>query len=161
MLWKTAAAFVAPRLLRPSSTSRASSTIYGTANSLVMSPGNAPDAAAAPADPHLWLEDVLGEKQLAWVEEENRKCIAAVGDPKETESYARIKAILDSKVSERFAGRWRCVHFDFAIALLLSLPHATAYFLPSCSLTCFVFIFTYEIMIAIAGQNSLRISHRK
>jgi len=54
-------------------------------------------AAAAAADPHLWLEDVLGERQLAWVEDVNKKCIDAVGDPKETEAYERIKAILDSK----------------------------------------------------------------
>ena len=59
-------------------------------------------AAAAPAaattdDPHKWLEDVLGEKQLAWVEEQNKKTIAAIGDPTETSTYQRILSILDSK----------------------------------------------------------------
>ena len=46
-------------------------------------------------DPHFWLEDVLGEKQLAWAEERNKHCIAQVGDPKETKAFERIKAILE------------------------------------------------------------------
>lgn len=55
-------------------------------------------AAAAPSDdPHLWLEDVLGDKQLSWVEERNDECLEALGDPKETETYKRILSILDSK----------------------------------------------------------------
>ena len=59
-----------------------------------------PSAVAAAADPHFWLEDVLGQKQLAWVEQKNKECIDAVGDPKETDSYKRIKDILDSKVRD-------------------------------------------------------------
>lgn len=55
-------------------------------------------SAAAIEDPHLWLEDVLGEKQLSWVEERNAECIGYVGDPRETDCYRRIKDILDSKV---------------------------------------------------------------
>jgi len=54
-------------------------------------------SAASPVDPHLWLENILGEKQLAWVEQCNRRCLDHVGDPKETASYQRIKDILDSK----------------------------------------------------------------
>ena len=46
-------------------------------------------------DPHWWLEDVLGEKQLAWVEERNKHCIEHVGDPKKTPAFARIKGILE------------------------------------------------------------------
>ena len=61
-----------------------------------MAPSSATSSAAS-ADPHIWLEDVLGEKQLAWVDGVNRKCIDHVGDPKGTESYRRIKSILDSK----------------------------------------------------------------
>jgi len=48
-------------------------------------------------DPNVWLEDILGEKQLEWVEQRNAECIAAVGDPKETPAYKRILDILDSK----------------------------------------------------------------
>jgi len=66
-----------------------------------MTSGNATTAAAAAADPHLWLEEVLGEKQLAWVEKCNKGCLVDVGDPKETDSYKRIKDILDSKVRQR------------------------------------------------------------
>eukprot|EP01046_Picozoa_sp_COSAG06_P051814 COSAG06_NODE_8546_length_2133_cov_1.625369_1_plen_496_part_10 len=52
----------------------------------------------APADdPHFWLEDVLGEKALKRVEELNAACLEAVGDPKESPAYSRIKEILDSK----------------------------------------------------------------
>ena len=48
-------------------------------------------------DPHHWLEDVLGAEALARVEELNTKCLEAVGDPKDTPTYTRIKEILDSK----------------------------------------------------------------
>lgn len=48
-------------------------------------------------DPHKWLEEVLGEKQLEWVKERNADCIKALGDPKETETYKKILSILDSK----------------------------------------------------------------
>ena len=48
-------------------------------------------------DPHKFLEDVLGEEPMAWVKERNAACIAALGDPTETERYRRILAILDSK----------------------------------------------------------------
>ena len=53
---------------------------------------------AAPLDdPHVWLEDVLGDKPLAKVEELNAACLSEVGDPKETPAYRKIKSILDSK----------------------------------------------------------------
>jgi len=55
----------------------------------------ATDASAG--DPHKWLEDVLGDKQLEWVRARNADCISALGEPKETETYRRILAILDSK----------------------------------------------------------------
>src|SRR5579871_3757074 len=40
-------------------------------------------AAAPDADPFLWLEDVHGEKSLAWVEKENARSLARLkGDPR-------------------------------------------------------------------------------
>merc|ERR1719509_46134 len=48
-------------------------------------------------DPHYWLEDVLGSKALARTQELNAKCLDAVGDPKDTHTYQRIKEALDSK----------------------------------------------------------------
>jgi prolyl oligopeptidase PreP (S9A serine peptidase family) len=50
------------------------------------------------ADPHLWLEDVLGKDQLAWVERCNKQCLSDIGDPKVTPCFTRILDILDSKV---------------------------------------------------------------
>lgn len=48
-------------------------------------------------DPHKFLEDVLGEDSLKWVNERNADCISKFGDPTLTEDYKRILAILDSK----------------------------------------------------------------
>ena len=49
-------------------------------------------------DPHRWLEDVLGDRPLAWVEGKNKECIKAVGDVTKTgDTYGRILSILDSK----------------------------------------------------------------
>merc|ERR1712166_218216 len=51
----------------------------------------------APDDPHQFLEKVLSERSLQWVDQRNKDCIAAVGEPTETDSYKRILQILDSK----------------------------------------------------------------
>jgi len=71
------------------------------------------------SDPHKWLEEVLGEKQLDWVKERNAECITKVGNPTETETFRRILSILDSKdkipsalriggkSSETFYGFWQ------------------------------------------------------
>lgn len=48
-------------------------------------------------DPHIWLEDVLGEKSLSWVREQNQSAVSAIGDPEKTDAYKRILAILTSK----------------------------------------------------------------
>eukprot|EP00927_Polykrikos_kofoidii_P078851 TRINITY_DN7564_c0_g1_i1.p1 TRINITY_DN7564_c0_g1~~TRINITY_DN7564_c0_g1_i1.p1 ORF type:complete len:765 (-),score=130.22 TRINITY_DN7564_c0_g1_i1:62-2356(-) len=56
-----------------------------------------PAADVCASDPHKWLEEVLDEKALAWVESKNAEAIAALGDPKETETFKRILGILDSK----------------------------------------------------------------
>ena len=65
----------------------------------------APAASASAAvlatdsdDPHLWLEDVLGDKALAWVRERNaqsRKVIEAW--PQFTQTRDQLRAVLDSK----------------------------------------------------------------
>ena len=59
---------------------------------------SAPAVAATPDDPHLWLEDILGDKALAWVRERNaqsRKVIEAW--PQFTQTRDQLRAILDSK----------------------------------------------------------------
>ena len=78
---------------------RHSARAFSTVPSTAMAPP--PPLPSAAVDPHAWLEDVLGAKPLAWVEEGNRRAIADVGDPKETACYTTIKEILDSKVRAR------------------------------------------------------------
>ena len=68
------------------------------------------------ADPYLWLEEVGGQKQLAWVRERNAECVAAVG---QGEAFAageqRLLSILDSqakipyvsKIGGHFYNFWR------------------------------------------------------
>jgi prolyl oligopeptidase len=61
-------------------------------------PASAPAAASPADDPNLWLEDVLGDKALAWVRERNaqsRKVLEAW--PKFGQTRDQIRAILDSK----------------------------------------------------------------
>ncbi len=64
----------------------------------------------APHDPHLWLEDVLGEDQLAWVREQNARTDAELATDEEfTALQSEIKAILDSDANIPFvrkAGDW-------------------------------------------------------
>jgi prolyl oligopeptidase len=53
--------------------------------------------AAEPVDPNLWLEDVGGEKPLAWVRERNAESVAALArSPEFGKLNARILAVLDS-----------------------------------------------------------------
>ena len=58
----------------------------------------APTADAAAADPYLWLEDVQGERALAWVRERNaqsRQLLQA--EPRFAAMSGRFKQILDSR----------------------------------------------------------------
>ena len=52
---------------------------------------------ATAADPHKWLEDVLGDRPMSWVKSRNEECIASLGEPTKTETFKRILGILDSK----------------------------------------------------------------
>lgn len=55
-------------------------------------------AAAESPDPHLWLEDVTGEKQLAWVRERNATSMQALTESESFQTLERrLLAILDSK----------------------------------------------------------------
>lgn len=52
---------------------------------------------AAVTDPYAWLEDVTGEKQLAWVREQNARTEAEIAStPEFKQLEADIRAILDS-----------------------------------------------------------------
>ncbi|HKD20934.1 MAG TPA: prolyl oligopeptidase family serine peptidase [Rhizomicrobium sp.] len=48
-------------------------------------------------DPYLWLEDVHGDKSLAWVQEQNDKTLKALGtDPDYSKDYDTVLADLDA-----------------------------------------------------------------
>jgi prolyl oligopeptidase len=69
-----------------------------------------------PLDPHIWLEEVAGEKPLAWVRERNSRCVAALGETPDFKTLeSRILSILDSKekipfvtkIGDRYYNFWR------------------------------------------------------
>ena len=77
---------------------------------------HAAEVSEALADPHLWLEDVAGEKPLAWARERNAESVKALAESEEFRSLeSRILSILDSKeripmvtkIGERFYNFWR------------------------------------------------------
>jgi prolyl oligopeptidase len=60
--------------------------------------GAAEVRATEPADPHVWLEDVTGERSLGWVRPRNDESVAALaGTDRFRELETRILSILDSK----------------------------------------------------------------
>jgi len=73
-------------------------------------------AAPIPDDPHQWLEEVGGEKQLEWVKERNAKVTASLADNDAFRGLEkRILSILDSKdripmvgkIGKHFYNFWR------------------------------------------------------
>jgi len=69
-----------------------------------------------PADPFLWLEEVAGERQLAWVRARNARAVAAVAENEPFETLEqRLLAILDSqekiphvrKIGDRYYNFWQ------------------------------------------------------
>jgi prolyl oligopeptidase len=78
---------------------------------------DAPKENAMPAqatDPNQWLEDVTGEKQLAWVREHNAKTEAELaGAPGFDKLEADILAILDSDAKIPFVGKRGEYYYNF------------------------------------------------
>jgi len=77
---------------------------------------SADTTAPTPDDPHQWLEEVTGEKQLEWVKERNAKVTASLADNDAFRSLEkRILSILDSKdripmvgkIGKHFYNFWR------------------------------------------------------
>ena len=61
-------------------------------------PDHAASATTSSDDPNLWLEDVLGDRALAWVRERNAQSRQAIEAwPQFTQTRDQIRAILDSK----------------------------------------------------------------
>ena len=49
------------------------------------------------ADPYVWLEDVHGERPLAWVAEQNKKSLAVLkADPRYQKNYDSVLQVLDA-----------------------------------------------------------------
>ena len=68
----------------------------------------------AEEDPHLWLEDVLGEKALAWVEEHNAKALEQLGSSEEFDVLkARLLSVLDSKERIPYVSKLGDYYYNF------------------------------------------------
>src|ERR1700761_4100195 len=53
--------------------------------------------AEGPADPYVWLEDVHGQKPLAWVAEQNKQSLGLLkSDPRYQKNYDSILQVLDA-----------------------------------------------------------------
>ncbi len=67
-------------------------------SSSATSSATATATATADTDPYLWLEDVQGERALAWVRERNAQSRAALeAQPRFAEMRAGFRAVLDSR----------------------------------------------------------------
>jgi prolyl oligopeptidase len=65
-------------------------------------------------DPHAWLEDVLGEKQLAWVKAQNARTEAELaGTPQFAQLESDIRAILDSDAKIPGVGKMGAYYYNF------------------------------------------------
>ncbi len=80
--------------------------------------------AHVPDDPHLWLEDVLGEDQLAWVREQNARTDAELATDEDFEALqSEVLAVLDAdtnipflrKVGDRYYNFWQDRHHERGI----------------------------------------------
>ncbi|MFC4929573.1 prolyl oligopeptidase family serine peptidase [Massilia sp. GCM10023247] len=79
--------------------------------------------AAPPQDPHLWLEDVGGERPLAWVREKNALAERELGGAAHEALRKRLQAILDAKERIPYVSRhgdwlynfWRDAHHERGI----------------------------------------------
>jgi len=71
-------------------------------------------AASAPADPYLWLEDVTGDKQLAWAREQNARTDAELAQgPEFARLQSEILAILDSDANIPYVSKMGDYYYNF------------------------------------------------
>src|SRR5690606_18157368 len=69
---------------------------------------------ATAADPYLWLEDVTGDRQLAWVREQNARTEAELaGAPGFDKLEADILAVLDSDAKIPYVGKRGDYYYNF------------------------------------------------
>ena len=58
---------------------------------------DAKSASSGEDDPYVWLEDVESKESLDFAKASNEKCLKALGDPKNGETYDRILEVLESE----------------------------------------------------------------
>jgi prolyl oligopeptidase len=95
---------------------RITATVLWSLVAVMSQPALSGASADDPDDPHLWLEEVTGEKQLEWVKERNAESLAALAA---TDTFraleGRILSILDSRekipyvtrIGDRYYNFWR------------------------------------------------------
>jgi prolyl oligopeptidase len=67
-----------------------------------------------PGDPYVWLEDVHGKKQLAWVAEQNKASLPALkADPRYKGNYDSILAVLDASDRIPYASIRKGMAYNF------------------------------------------------
>ena len=87
-------------------------TAFVTAQTAPM-PGTSP-LPIPTADPFQWLEDVTGERALAWVRERNATSqLVLAEDPAFRATYERILAILDSTTRIPYVGKCGAYFYNF------------------------------------------------
>src|SRR3546814_11775992 len=69
---------------------------------------------ATPAEPYLWLEDVTGDRQLAWVREQNARTEAELaGAPGFDKLESNLLAVLASAAKIPYVGKRGQYHHTF------------------------------------------------
>ncbi len=73
-----------------------------------------PVAEQPPEDPNLWLEDIGGDKPLAWVKEQSKKSKTELeAAPGFAQTRDRIRAILDSKEKTPYVTKRGAYYYNF------------------------------------------------
>ncbi len=93
-------------LIAPSAMSQSNATQPASKTNTAKAAAPATAAAPTPADPYLWLEEVQGERALAWVREKNAASEAVlVTDPGFDERRRQIREVLDSREQIPYVNR--------------------------------------------------------
>lgn len=70
--------------------------------------------APTPPDPYVWLEEVEGERALAWVRTENQRTVDALGSSARfRELEASLRAVLDSNENIPFVQKFGAHYYNF------------------------------------------------
>ena len=80
----------------------------------VLAAGAAQGASVEQKDPYLWLEDIHGEKPLAWVKEQNARSFKVLqADPRYQTNYDQILKVMDAQDRIPFASLKQNDAFNF------------------------------------------------